>query len=394
MTDSIRLAHLTTVDVALVVLLGTELTVGRDAGHEVLGISAPGGRTAELEALGVRHVAVPELVRSWSPVQDLRAAVALWRLLPTLDLDVLHTHTPKAGILGRMIGRLRGVPVVVNTCHGLWALPGDRWLKRALVYGAEALAIRFSDVELFQNAEDPVTLRAFLHGRDWRTVGNGTDLETFRFDADGRRRLRREWGVGSEELLVGGVGRMVAEKGIAEFAEVARQLGDRARFVWVGPIDDERAVLDQQSLRGVEVAGERWDMPAVYSALDIFVLPSYREGFPRSAMEAAACGRPLVLTDIRGSREIGDHNVHGWFVPAADPMALTNAVRTLLDDPELCLRLADGAHRRAQDNFDQREVAARSFGAYRDAGRRRGLAWAKEMRMPTVSPGPPSPLEL
>lgn len=387
MTAHIRLAHLTTVDLALVVLLGTELTVGRDAGHEVLGISAPGTWAPKLDALGVRHIVVPELVRSWSPVQDLRAAAALWRLLPGLNLDVLHTHTPKAGILGRVIGRLCGVPVVVNTCHGLWAVRGDRWLKRALVYGAEAVAIRFSDVELFQNAEDPITLRLFLRGRDWRTVGNGTDLESFRFDPDERDRVRREWGVGPEEVVVGGVGRMVAEKGLGEFAEVARCLGDRARFLWVGPEDNDRAVFDRETLRGVQVAGERRDMRAVYSALDIFVLPSHREGFPRSAMEAAACGRPLVLTDIRGSREIGEHGIDAWFVPAADSAGLVDAVEKLLDSPELRGRLADGAYRRAQKNFDQRAVARRSFEAYRDAGLRRGLAWADEMRMPaSLSP--------
>ena len=384
MTGRIRLAHLTTVDLALVVLLGSELTAGRDAGHEVLGISAPGTWTPELQALGVPHVAVPELVRSWSPVQDLRAAIALWRLLPGLDLDVLHTHTPKAGILGRVIGRLRGVPVVVNTCHGLWAVPGDHWVKRALVYGAEGVAIRFSDAELFQNSEDPITLRAFLRGRYWRTVGNGTDLNAFRFDADERNRVRAEWGVGPDDVLVGGVGRMVAEKGLGEFAQVARRLGDRARFVWVGPIDDERAVFDHDTLEGVQLVGERRDMPAVYSAMDIFVLPSYREGFPRSAMEAAACGRTLVLTDIRGCREIGKRGVHAWFVPAGDPSALGDAMGELLDSPELCRRLGDAAYRRARENFDQQEVARRSFVAYRDAGRRKHLAWANELAMPSV----------
>lgn len=384
MNGQIRVAHFTTVDLALATLLGTELTAGKEAGHEVLGISAPGAWTSQVVARGVQHVPVPALVRSWSPVQDLRAAAALWRLLPALDLDVLHTHTPKAGFLGRVIGRLRGVPVVVNTCHGLWAVPEDRWLKRALVYAAEAIAIRFSDVELFQNAEDPVTLRPFLLGRDCRTVGNGTDLKTFRFDPDARRRVRDEWGVSSQDIVVGGVGRMVAEKGLVEFAEVARRLGDQARFLWVGPADDERAVFDRGSLTGVQLVGERRDMPAVYSALDIFVLPSYREGFPRSAMEAAACGRPLVLTDIRGSREIGDHGVHAWFVPARDSAALADAIERLLDHPELRDRLAGGAYRRAQRSFDQRMVATRSFEAYKDAGRRRGLLWANDIWMPTV----------
>ncbi len=105
---------------------------------------------------------------------------------------VLHTHTPKAGVLGRLLGRAAGIPVIVHTCHGLWARSDNRPLKRALVYVAEAVAAQCSDIELYQNDEDRQTLRRFVPARRSATVGNGVDLTRFRPDPRGRARVRAE----------------------------------------------------------------------------------------------------------------------------------------------------------------------------------------------------------
>ena len=217
--------------------------------------------------------------------------------------------------MGRIAGRLAGIPVVVNTCHGLWARPEDRLRKRAFVYGAEALAIRFSDYEFFQNAADRDTMRRFLKPGRHEVVGNGVDLERFQPDPEGRRRVRAELGLSDDDLLVGTIGRRVREKGLAEFAEVAEQLGDRATFVWVGPEDGTDTHTSVPHEDAVRFLGERTDMAAIYSALDVFVLASHREGFSRASMEAAACDVAMVLTDIRGCREIGTHEEHLLLVP-------------------------------------------------------------------------------
>ncbi|MFN2347512.1 MAG: glycosyltransferase family 4 protein [Dermatophilaceae bacterium] len=359
-----RIAHLTTADISLALLLATELAEGLQLGHEVLGISAPGAYVERIESLGVRHVPIPELTRTWGLSQDLRAFVSLWRTLRDLDLDVLHTHNPKTGVMGRIAGRLAGVPVVVNTCHGLWATPGDRWTKRAFVYGLEGLAARFSDYELFQNAQDEHTLRRFLRRGRHRVVGNGVDLELFRFDPAGRERLRAEWGVADDELLVGTVGRRVREKGMSEYAAAASSLCPRARFVWVGPEDETDGAAVDNVGEAVAFIPEQRDMAAVYSAFDVFVLASYREGFSRAAMEAAACERPMVLTDIRGCREIGTHEEHLLLVPPRDSTALAEAVGCLVEEPELRARLGGAASQRAQAHFDQRSVARVSLETY------------------------------
>jgi glycosyltransferase involved in cell wall biosynthesis len=372
-----RVAHLTTVDLSLAMLLATELTVDVESGAETWGISAPGPYVDEVEALGVRHAAVPSFDRSWNLRNDRRAAAELARVIRRVRPDVLHTHTPKAGVLGRVLGRTLGVPVVVDTCHGLWTRPDQRpWVRRAVV-AAEAVASRFAHAELYQNAEDRATMRRFVGSRG-RVVGNGVDLTRFvDVSAAARERVRRELGADPGELLVGGVGRMVREKGIEEFVSVAGALSAKARFVWVGPPDDSKADAVGLAAEHGEVrfAGVRHDMPEVYAALDVFVLPSWREGFSRSGMEAAATGLPMVLSDIRGCRELGQHDRELLLVPPRDPDALTAAVSRLVDDDDLRDRLGAAARAKAFAEFDQRAVAARSLATYVDVANRRGLRW-------------------
>ena len=373
-TAALRIAHLTTVDMSLALLLGTELEVDVEAGHEVFGISAPGPYVERVERLGVRHVPITSLTRSWSPRADLRAARELYAALGRFDLDVLHTHNPKTGVLGRVLGRRARVPVVVNTCHGLWAGPEDRWAKKALVYGSEVAAALFSDAELYQNGTDRKTLGRWVRGAKTRVVGNGVDLGRFRPDPGAGRRLRAELGIADDAVVVGGVGRLVAEKGIAEFAAAAAHLEGKAVFVWVGMADPDKAdAFDTSAVSQVRWLGERSDMAAVYAMLDVFVLASYREGFSRSGMEAAACGAAMVLSDIRGCREIGRDERELLLVPPGDAGALAAAVERLLLDPGLRRALGSAAAEYAAARFDQRAIARVSLDTYAAVAAHKGL---------------------
>jgi glycosyltransferase involved in cell wall biosynthesis len=376
----LRLAHLATVDMSLELLLGTELRVDVATGLQTLGISASGPHVPAVEALGVEHVPVESLTRSWDIGSDLRAARELAATIRELDLDILHTHTPKPGVLGRVLGRLVRVPVVVNTCHGLWAMPEDPLGKRAFVIGSEAVAGRFSHAELYQNAEDARRMRRWVGGRRQQVVGNGTDLTRFGPDLEARARLRTEWGIGDNTIVIGGVGRLVAEKGIRELGEAAKTLAPDAQVVWVGPEDPDKPDALTDLGDHVRWLGPRQDMAAVYNAYDVFVLPSYREGFSRSGIEAAATGLPLVLSDIRGCREVGRHEREAVLVPAGDAQALAKALATLVGAPDLRLRLGTAARERALAEFDQVAVAASSLEAYHDVAQRKGLGWTRQGR--------------
>lgn len=378
-----RLVHLTTTDMSLDWLLGPQLRAFAAQGYEVIGMSAAGPHVANLEAMGIRHVDVPSFTRSNNPMQDAKAFVELVRLLRRVRPDILHTHNPKPGIIGRIAGRLARVPLVVNTQHGLYAQPTDRWQRRIPVYVAERVAAAFSHAELVQNPEDVDTLIHTLRipARRVHLLGNGIDLDRFDPEAishETRTTLRQTWGVADDEVLVGVVGRLVREKGIVEIldaAHVLRAEGLPVRFVIVGPADPGKAdAIDatgfaQAADDGVVFAGERTDMPECYAAMDLFLTASWREGFPRSAMEAAAMGLPTVATDIRGNRQVIDDGVTGVLVPVRDPAGLTDGVRTLLARRGEWQQMARACRERAHQHFDQQLVIDRTLAAYR-SGRR------------------------
>lgn len=375
----LRLVHLTTTDMSLDWLLGPQLRAFATEGYEVIGMSAPGPHVAALEAAGVRHVPLPAFTRSSSLLQDVRAFVQLVRGLRTLRPDILHTHNPKPGVLGRIAGRLTGVPLVVNTQHGLYAQPADRWQRRLPVYALERLAAAFSHLELVQNEEDVRTLVHTLRvpRRRVRLLGNGIDLERFAPQSvpEARRaEVRAQWGIGADELLFGAVGRLVAEKGLVELVHAmaeAREHSPHVRLVVVGPADEGKAdslpqqFFDAARRRGVVFAGSNSDMPECYAAMDVFVTASWREGFPRAAMEAAAMGLPTVASDIRGNRQVVVPGETGLLVPVRDAHGLATACLQLANDADERRRMGSAAVHRAEQEFGDRRVIERTLAAYR-----------------------------
>jgi len=373
-----RLVHVTTTDMSLELLLGPQLSAFVDAGYEVVGASAPGRYVPAIEARGVRHVPLRHATRSMAPHHDAAALLELRRLFRDLRPDVVHTHNPKPGVYGRLAARAARVPAIVNTVHGLYALPEDRWTKRYLVYGLERVAATASDAELVQNTEDVPTLRRLGIRADKITVlGNGVDLTRFRPDrlgTDTRRTRRGEWGADDDTVVVGVVGRLVWEKGYRELFAAARSLAGhepRIRFVVVGGLDAAKAdQLSADDLAAVErdadlvSLGHRDDVDDLYGAMDLFVLASYREGFPRAAMEAAASGVPVVATDIRGCRQVVDDGSTGILVPPHDAAALAGAIARLAADAPARAAMGAAALAKARAEFDDRRVVTTTLATY------------------------------
>lgn len=379
-----RVAHLTTVDLSLRFLLWPQLVAVVDAGGESYGISSPGPWVTELEDVGVHHLPLESSTRGFNLSADIRSALELWRALKRTPLTILHTHNPKPGIYGRILGRLAGVPVVINTLHGFYATETDPMAKRAIVYGLEALAARFSDAELHQNAEDlelAKRLRIVPRGRA-RLLGNGIDLS--RFDptdtSETRARIRSEFGVDESDVVVGTVGRLVAEKGFLELFQAVERVGPGFVFVVVGPVDSDKPdslpaeIVERARAVGVRFLGMRTDMEDIYAGLDLFVLPSHREGFPRAAMEAAAMALPVIATDIRGCRQVVTDGVNGRLVPVGDPGSLADAIRSVGSDREAMAAMSAASRRVALGEFDERRVVDIVMGTYRDALAAKGLA--------------------
>lgn len=382
----LTVAHLTTVDMSLELLLRPQLDAVVARGGRCIGISAAGPYVGGLQQGGIEHRALASSTRGMDVLADLRSALELWRILRAERPTVLHTHNPKPGVYGRIVGRLAGVPVVVNTVHGLYATPDDRLAKRIVVYGLERLASTCSHAELVQNPEDVATMRRYRLAarRKIRLLGNGVSLTRFAAPAPAevaaslRAEVRAELGLTPEQVVIGIVGRLVAEKGHPELFEAVEGLPPEAVLVVVGPDDPEkpdalpRSVVERARAQGVRFLGHRRDVERLYRAFDVFVLPSHREGFPRAAMEAAAAGLPVVAADVRGCRQVVDHDRTGLLVPVRDPAALRAALAALVADPDRRARLGAAAARKAADEFDERQVVATVMGTYAEVAARAG----------------------
>ncbi len=363
-----RLVHVTTTDMSLELLLGPQLSAFRDAGYEVIGASAPGRYVPALTARGIRHVPLQHATRSMAPHRDVAAFAELRSLFRSLRPDIVHTHNPKPGVYGRLAARTARVPAIVNTVHGLYATRDDGRGKRAVVYSLERIAATASHAELVQNPEDiPVLRRLGIPAAKLTVLGNGVDLTRFRpgrLDAVRRTELRAEWGAGPDDVVCGAVGRLVWEKGYRELFDAAARLRDRVpnlRFVVVGGLDEAKTdQLGASDLAAVEhraaitFLGLRDDVEDLYGAMDLYVLASHREGYPRSAMEAAATGLPVIATDIRGCRQVVEPGRTGLLVPPRNAPALAEAVAMLATDAGLRARMGAAALEKARREFDDR----------------------------------------
>ncbi|MGQ0669640.1 MAG: sugar transferase [Actinomycetota bacterium] len=385
MSHPVRVAHITSVDSTLWVLLLAQLRRLRDEGFEVTTISAPGPWASRLADHGIRHIPWRHATRAWNPRSDVRAFFELLRILRRERFDIVHTHNPKPGVLGRVAAGLVGVPCVAHTVHGLYATQQDPLARRLPVLAIEWFAARFSDVELFQSEEDLTWARRIRMVGVSKSVllGNGTDLSRFDPAAVPPERateVRRGLGIPQDALMVGTVGRLVAEKGYRELFAAARRVREAvpsARFVAIGERDPDKAdaITDEEIASAkddVIFLGWRDDIPDVLASMDVFVLPSWREGVPRSAIEAAAMGKPMVLTDIRGCREVGRDGREGILVPPRDPERLAAGIILLLRDPLLRERLGAAARERALSRFDGRSVEEVLLTRYRDLLVRKG----------------------
>jgi glycosyltransferase involved in cell wall biosynthesis len=392
---AVKVLHLTTVDSSLRFLLLRQLTAVRDCGGEAVGVSAPGPDVERLGGEGIRHVPLTASTREMNPLADLRAAAQLWHILRRERPDVLHTHNPKPGLYGRVVGRLARVPIVVNTNHGLYATEDDGRLRRTVVLALEAVAARFSHAELIQNPEDlDLLVRRRINRRHrTRLLGNGVDLDRFRPDTlapSARAAMRAELGARGDDVVVGMVGRLVAEKGVLELLAAARLLDDRYAVVVIGPDDPAKPdALDRDTVREAEAAGVRFlglreDVDRLYGAMDLFVLPSWREGFPRAAMEAAASGLPVIATDVRGCRQVVDHGTTGMLVPVRDPDALAKAIHTLGEDPATRAAFGAAGAAKARREFDERRVVQTVLDTYTSVAEERGLARVADALRATI----------
>ena len=344
----------------------------RDAGAEVVVATRVAGHGQEIEAEGFRLIPLAWRRGSHAPLAELAAISEITRVYARERPDLVHHVALKPVIYGSIAAVLARVPHVVNALTGLGALfIGSSTRTRTLGALARAalrpLLNRPGGRVILQNADDRQLLeeRGLLrHDRVALIRGSGVDVSRFAPTPEPD---------GPPVAVL--VGRMLRDKGVAEFVEAARLLKQRGvavRMQLVGPTDpDNPAAIDAAMLRLWESDSlVQWlrptaDIPGVWSRSHIAVLPSYREGLPKALLEAAACGRPMVATDVPGCREIVRQDETGLLVPAKDPAALADAIARLAGDAALRRRLSARARAVAETEFAEEVVVRETLALYR-----------------------------
>lgn len=363
-----RLIHLTTVPQTLLFLRG-QAGFFRSQGFDVHAVSSGGEELRWFAATeGVTAHAVP-MRRAISPLADLVALLRLWRLFRSLRPDIVHAHTPKAGLLGMIAATLAGVPMRIYHIHGLPVVT-SRGLRRALLTMSDRLSCRLAHRVLCvsRSIRELATCERLVAGRRIEVLGagsiNGVDAEhRFRRSAEvltAAQQVRMRWGIPQDAIVVGFVGRVVREKGVGELAEAwlaLRQEFPSAHLLIVGTEETHDPVdpATLQKLRAdpnAHFVGQDWETPPLYAAMNVLALPTYREGFVVVALEAAAMELPIVGSDVPGCRDAVVDGETGCLVPARDPHALRLALARYMRDPDL--RRKHGLQGRARTLRDYR----------------------------------------
>ena len=350
-------------------------------GHDVLLISPPGEYGARLQALGFRWEALPMDRKSLNPLQELRLLAYLCQLYQREQPALAHHFTIKCVVYGSIAALVARVPSRVNAVAGMGYVFTNRALKarllRPVVRGLMRLVLNGRGARLIlQNNDDMAAFAKAGLARPELTrlvMGSGVDLVRFTPRASSISQAQAD-GVDVQPTRVVLAARLLWDKGIAEYAEAARQLkakGLPIRFLLAGAPDPgnpaaiAQATLDDWQAEGlIELLGQVNDMAALFATADMVVLPSYREGLPKSLIEAAACALPLVTTDVPGCREVVTHEVDGLLVPVKDAQALASAIERLHLDPALARQLGLAARARALREFDEKIVIRKTLAVY------------------------------
>jgi glycosyltransferase involved in cell wall biosynthesis len=354
-------------------------------------IGPEGSMEAEVRASGVRTIELPELVREPSPALDLQACAKLTALLRRERPEIVHTHTSKAGFVGRIAARAAGIPHVIHTPHGHVFHSYESRLKTAMFLLAERacrpLARRL--VALTPRERDEHVELGVGRDGDWTVVHSGVDFAPFLAARGSGSEARRALGIPSEHTVIGTVGRLVPIKGqcylVDAFARVAAGRGDlhlllvgdgelrdelegRARSANLGIVSHDRRVPESIPQGGsrVHFLGLRRDVPRLMAAMDLFALPSLNEGMGRVLVEAMSMGLPCVASRVSGIPDVVEEGSTGILAPPRDPAGLATGLQTLLNDPALRADMGAAGHARVVPEFSRERMLEKLEALYRD----------------------------
>ena len=337
--------------------------------QEVIGVSSAGDGLNEVSTReGVRTIAV-EMERGISPLKDFVSLVRMFLLFRKEKPLLVHSITPKAGLITMLAGKLAGVPIRIHTFTGL-IFPYRTGLLQKILIAMDRL-LCWSATTIFPEGEGvKKDLQKFkITSKPLQIIANGNvnGIDTSFYDKhliphEERARIREKLGIKSSDFVYVFVGRLVSDKGINELISAFEQIKDTSvHLILVGPYENEDPLKEQtvhtiNQSKTIHAVGFQKDVRTYFSIANALVFPSYREGFPNVVLQAGAMSLPCIVTDISGSNEIISHNENGIIVPVKNQEALHLAMKTLIEDKELYNKLQSRSRMMIQSRFEQHMV--------------------------------------
>lgn len=371
MMNKTKIIRITTVPVSLITLLKGQLRFMSEHGFEVIGVSSSGKALEEVNKQeGIRTIGI-DMSRKITPFKDL---IALWRFYKLCKKEkptIVHSHTPKAGIIGMLGARLAGVPIRLHTVAGL-PLMETTGGKRKVLDFVEKLTYACAnkvypnshglyDFILHHKYTKQVKLQVIAQGSS-----NGIDTDFFHPDQVSNEKqiqLKDELGIVPTDFVFVFVGRLVGDKGINELIKAFQQLNaSSAKLLLVGSMESDLDPLEEGTLKAINnnpkiiSVGYQQDVRPYFAISDALAFPSYREGFPNVVMQAGAMGLPSIVSNINGCNEIIVEGENGTIIPVKNPNELQQAMEKMLMDKPFYEQLKTNARKMIKSRYEQSVV--------------------------------------
>jgi len=354
-----KLIRITTVPISLEKLLAGQLAFMQQH-FQVKAISSEKERLQRFGKKNKLPVFFIEMTRQITPWADVKALIKLVRFLKKEQPQIVHTHTPKAGIVGMLAAKIAGVPIRLHTVAGL-PLMESTGKKRWLLNQVEQLTYAFA-TKVYPNSQglyDFILQEKFTTPNKLKIIGKGSSngINTAHFDPQlysetQKENLRQDLGIKKNDFVYVFVGRLVGDKGINELVKAFRNLKFKiknSKLLLVGPLETELDPLQPTTLQEIEEnprilsVGYQEDVRPYLAISDVLTFPSYREGFPNVVMQAGAMGLPAIVTNINGCNEIVVEDKNGLLIPTKNSQALEVAMQKLRSNPEVYQHLKNNA---------------------------------------------------
>ena len=340
-------------------------------GCDVTIVCSDGPYITRLINRGYKIKTIP-ISRGLNPYKAIRSIILLYKFFKKNKFDIIHVHTPTASFFARIASKLASQSYIIYTVHGFYFHDNMPKFKRYIFVTLEKFVGKFTDLIFSQSNEDTLTAikENIIHRENIYTIGNGINIEKFNYDKihPNHNKIRKELNIPIHAKVIGIVARMVKEKGYIEFLAAVQKLyfiqsdfyvviiGDKLNSDYDQGISNE--IQQAKNILGdnLILLGIRDDVPNLISIMDLFCLPSHREGMPRTIIEAMLLKKPVIATNIRGCRELVIDKKTGLLVPANDIEKLTNSMKYLLNNLDIAKQMGEMGFQIAKDLYNEKMI--------------------------------------